>query len=327
MQKSFSDLEYAAKRKTTRRERFLAELERIAPWSELLAALAPFYPKGEGRGRPPIGLERMLRMYIVQQSLGLSDEGIEDALYDSQAIRQFVGLDLGRESAPDATTLLKFRHLLEAHQLTESIFATIKAHLASQGLMLREGTIVDATIIAAPSSTKNAKGERDSEMHQTKKGNQWHFGMKAHIGVDADSGLVHTVIGTAANVNDVTQAQALLHGEEREGFGDAGYQGAEKRSEAQGKVRWNIALRPGKRRALDMDKEVDRLCDQLETVKARIRAKVEHPFHIIKNRFGLKKVRYRGLAKNTAQLMTLFGLANLMIAKRRLLAFRAQGAF
>ena len=326
MQKSFADLEYAAKRKTTRRERFLGELDRITPWSELLAALAPFYPKGEGRGRPPIGLERMLRMYIVQQSLGLSDEGVEDALYDSQAIRQFVGLDLGRESAPDATTLLKFRHLLEAHQLTESIFATIKAHLASQGLMLREGTIVDATIIAAPSSTKNAKGERDPEMHQAKKGNQWHFGMKAHIGVDADSGLVHTVVGTAANVKDVTQAQALLHGDEKEGFGDAGYQGAEKRPEAEGKVRWTIALRPGKRRALDMSKEIDRLRDQLETVKARIRAKVEHPFHIIKNRFGLKKVRYRGLAKNTAQLMTLFGLANLMIAKRRLLAFGGQGA-
>ncbi len=305
MQKSFADLEYAAKRKTTRRERFLPELERITPWSELLAALAPFYPKGGGRGRPPIGLERMLRMYIVQQSLGLSDEGIEDALYDSQAIRQFVGLDLGCESAPDATTLLKFRRLLETHQLTETIFATI---------------------IAAPSSTKNAKGERDAEMHQTKKGKQWHFGMKAHIGVDAASGLVHTVIGTAANVNDVTQAQALLHGDEREGYGDAGYQGADKRPEARGKVRWNIAMRPGKRRALDISKEIDQLRDQLETIKARIRAKVEHPFHIIKNRFGLKKVRYRGLAKNAAQLMTLFALANLMIAKRRLLGLNAQGA-
>ena len=305
MQKSFADLEYAAKRKTTRRERFLAELERITPWSELLAALAPFYPKGGGRGRPPIGLERMLRMYIVQQSLGLSDEGIEDALYDSQAIRQFVGLDLGCESAPDATTLLKFRRLLETHQLTETIFATI---------------------IAAPSSTKNAKGERDAEMHQTKKGKQWHFGMKAHIGVDAASGLVHTVIGTAANVNDVTQAQALLPGDAREGYGDAGYQGADKRPEARGKVRWNIAMRPGKRRALDISKEIDQLRDQLETIKARIRAKVEHPFHIIKNRFGLKKVRYRGLAKNAAQLMTLFALANLMIAKRRLLGLNAQGA-
>ena len=244
-------------------------------------------------------------MYIVQQSLGLSDEGIEDALYDSQAIRQFVGLDLGCESAPDATTLLKFRRLLETHQLTETIFATI---------------------IAAPSSTKNAKGERDAEMHQTKKGKQWHFGMKAHIGVDAASGLVHTVIGTAANVNDVTQAQALLHGDEREGYGDAGYQGADKRPEARGKVRWNIAMRPGKRRALDISKEIDQLRDQLETIKARIRAKVEHPFHIIKNRFGLKKVRYRGLAKNAAQLMTLFALANLMIAKRRLLGLNAQGA-
>lgn len=322
MQKSFSDLEYAAKRKTTRRESFLAELERITPWSELLGALAPFYRKGEGRGRPPIGLERMLRMYSVQQSLRLSDEGIEDALYDSQAIRQFVGLGLGRESAPDATTLLKFRHLLEAHKLTETIFATIKAHLA----MPREGTIVDATIIAAPSSTKNQKGERDPEIHQAKKGNQWPFGMKTHIGVDADSGLVHTVAGTAANVNDVSQAQAFLHGHEKGGLGDAGYQGAEKRREAEGKVRWNIAVRPGKRRALNMSKEIDRLRDQLETVKARIRAKVEHPFHIIKNRFGLKKVRYHGLDKNTAQLMTLFGLANLMIAKRRLLGFNTQGA-
>lgn len=181
-------------------------------------------------------------------------------------------------------------------------------------------------IIAAPSSTKNAKGERDAEMHQTKKGKQWHFGMKAHIGVDAASGLVHTVIGTAANVNDVTQAQALLHGDEREGYGDAGYQGADKRPEARGKVRWNIAMRPGKRRALDISKEIDQLRDQLETIKARIRAKVEHPFHIIKNRFGLKKVRYRGLAKNAAQLMTLFALANLMIAKRRLLGLNAQGA-
>ena len=319
MQKSFADLEYAAKRKTTRRERFLAELERITPWSELLAALAPFYPKGEGRGRPPIGLERMLRMYIVQQSLGLSDEGIEDALYDSQAIRQFVGLDLGRESAPDATTLLKFRHLLEAHKLTETIFATIKAHLASQGLMLREGTIVDATIIAAPSSTKNQKGERDPEMHQAKKGNQWHFGMKAHIGIDADSGLVHTVIGTAANVNDVTQANALLHGEETEAFGDAGYQGAEKRPDATGKARWNVAMRPGKRRALDKSQKSTGLIEQLEKLKASIRAKVEHPFRVIKRQFGFTKVRYRGLAKNIAALMTLFALSNLWMVRRRLL--------
>lgn len=182
-----------------------------------------------------------------------------------------------------------------------------------------------ATIIAAPSSTKNAKGERDAEMHQTKKGKQWHFGMKAHIGVDAAFGLVHTVIGTAANVNDVTQAQALLHGDEREGYGDAGYQGADKRPEARGRYA-GISPCDRKRRALDISKEIDQLRDQLETISARIRAKVEHPFHIIKNRFGLKKVRYRGLAKNAAQLMTLFALANLMIAKRRLLGLNAQGA-
>jgi len=326
MQKSFSDLEYAAKRKVTKRERLLGELEAITPWADLLLALSPHYPKGEGRGRPPIGLERMLRMYIVQQTLGLSDEGIEDALYDSHAIRNFVGIDLGREAAPDATTLLKFRHLLEANQLTERIFTTIKMHLAEKGLMLREGTIVDATLIAAPSSTKNQGGKRDPEMHQTRKGKQWHFGMKAHIGVDADSGLVHTVIGTAANVNDVTQANALLHGEEIEAFGDAGYQGAAKRPDANGEVNWNVAMRPGKRRALDLTQEIDRLRDGLETIKASIRAKVEHPFHILKNRFGLRKVRYRGLAKNTAQLMTLFALANLMIAKRRLLQISAQGA-
>jgi IS5 family transposase len=324
MQKSFSDLEYAAKRKTTRRERLLSELEAITPWAELLAALAPHYPKGEGRGRPPIGLERMLRMYIVQQTLGLSDEGIEDALYDSHAIRDFVGIDLGREAAPDATTLLKFRHRLEAKELTAQVFGTIKAHLAAKGLLLREGTVVDATIIAAPSSTKNEEGKRDPEMHQTKKGNLWHFGMKAHIGVDAESGLVHTVVGTAANVNDVTQAQALLHGDETEAFGDAGYQGADKRLEAEGKVRWNVAMRPGKRKTLP-DTPLGQLMNEIERAKASIRAKVEHPFHIIKNRFGLKKLRYRGLEKNTAQLYTLFGLANLFIAKRRLFALHAQG--
>ena len=189
MQKSFSDLEYAAKKKITRRDRFLGEINTLTPWSALASEIEPFYPKGEGRGRPPIGLERMLRMYVAQQCFGLSDEGIEDALYDSQAVRGFVGTDLNREAAPDATTLLKFRRLLESHNLTQRIFAAINAHLALKGLLLKEGTVVDATIIAAPSSTKNQRGERDPEMHQTKKGNQWYFGMKAHIGVDADSGL------------------------------------------------------------------------------------------------------------------------------------------
>ena len=326
MQASFSDLEYAAKKKVTRRDRFLREIEAVTPWSALIAEIEPFYPKGEGRGRPPIGLERILRMYVAQQCFGFSDEGTEDAIYDSQAVRGFIRIDLGREAAPDATTLLKFRRLLEKHQLTERIFAAINEHLATKGLMLREGTVVDATIIAAPSSTKNQKGERDPEMHQTQKGNQWHFGMKAHIGADAESGLVHTLVTTPANTADVTQAHALLHGDERIAFGDAGYQGVEKRKEnLNTNVQWEVALRPGKRKALP-DTPLGRLNEQIEKLKASVRAKVEHPFHIVKNLFQVKKVRYRGLAKNTAQLFTLFGLANLLIAKRRLFELNAQGA-
>ena len=256
----------------------------------------------------------------------MSDEGIEDALYDSQSIRRFVGIDLSRESAPDATTLLKFRRLLESHQLTESIFNAINAHLAKKGMLLREGTIVDATLIAAPPSTKNREGKRDEEMHQTKKGQQWYFGMKAHIGVDAQSGLVHTLIGTAANVSDVTQAQALLHGDETQAFGDAGYQGVEKRDEnLECPVTWHIALRPSKRKALK-DTPQGNLVEWIEHTKASIRAKVEHPFHVVKNLFRHRKTRYRGLAKNTAQLFSLFGFANLVLAKRALLNANTQGA-
>lgn len=326
-QASFSELEYAAKKKRTRRDRFLAEIESVTPWADLERTLAPFYyPGSGGRGRPPVGLSRMLRMYVAQQCFGLSDEGIEDALYDSQAIRCFVGIDLSREAAPDATTLLKFRRLLETHQLTESIFNAINAHLAEKGLMLREGTIVDATLIAAPPSTKNREGKRDEEMHQTKKGKQWYFGMKAHIGVDAQSGLVHTVVGTAANVSDVTQAQALLHGDETDVFGDAGYQGVEKREEnLELPVTWHVALRPSKRKALKGTPLGD-LVEQVEHAKASIRAKVEHPFHVVKNLFRHRKTRYRGLAKNTAQLFSLFGFANLMLARRWLLDGNAQGA-
>ena len=326
MQTSFSEQEYAAKKKQTRRDRFLSEIEAVTPWASLTAVIASHYPSSGGRGRPPIGLERMLRMYIAQQCFGLSDEGIEDALYDARAIRRFVGIDLGRESAPDATTLLKFRRLLETHQLTESIFAAINVHLAEQGLLMRAGTIIDATIIAAPSSTKNRDGQRDAEMHQTKKGNQWHFGMKAHIGIDARSGLVHSVIGTAANVHDVTQAQALLHGEETDVFGDAGYQGVEKREENLAlPVNWHIALRPGKRKALP-ETAWGALLEQVEKTKASIRAKVEHPFHVVKNLFSHRKARYKGLAKNTVQLFTLFGFANLMLARRWLLAADSQVA-
>ena len=326
MQASFSELEYAAKKRVTRRDRFLTEIEAVTPWLSLTSVIAPHYPSSGGRGRPPVGLERILRMYVAQQCFGLSDEATEDALYDSQAIRRFVGIDLNREAAPDATTLLNFRHLLEAHQLTESIFNAINAHLAEKGLFLREGTIVDATLIAAPPSTKNKAGKRDAEMHQSKKGNQWHFGMKAHIGVDAQSGLVHTLVGTAGNVHDVTQTQALLHGDETDVFGDAGYQGVEKREEnLELPVTWHIAMRPSKRKALDKS-AVGELMEKLEYAKASIRAKVEHPFHVVKNLFQHRKARYKGLAKNTAQLFSLFGFANLLLARRCLCANDSQVA-
>jgi len=218
---SFSQVEYAGKKRTTRREVFLAEMEQVMPWSEVLGVIEPHYPKGK-RGRPPVGLERTLRVYLVQQWYNLSDEGAEDEITDSQALRGFVGIDLSRESAPDATTLLQFRHLLEKHELTKKVFEAINGKLSAAGLMMREGTIADATILAAPPSVKNEAQARDPEMHQTKKGNQWYFGMKAHIGVDAESGLVHTVVGTAANVADVTQTGEVLHGEEKTVYLDAG---------------------------------------------------------------------------------------------------------
>jgi IS5 family transposase len=313
-QTSFAQSEFAAKKKQTRRERFLGEMEAAVPWARLVALIEPFYPKGQ-RGRPPLGVERMLRVYFLQQWYALADEALEDALYDSQALRAFAGSDL----VPDATTLLKFRHLLERHDLAKEIFVQVNAHLGQQGLFLREGTIVDATIIAAAPSTKNQAKARDPEMHQTKKGHAWHFGMKAHIGVDAGSGLVHTVVGTAANVADVAQAHALLHGEEKAGFGDAGYQGVERRAEIAGRfghVRWFVAAKRSKIKALAEGKRKE-LTQALEKAKAQLRALVEHPFHVIKNLFRHRKVRYRGLAKNTAQLHTLFALANLVLARRR----------
>lgn len=320
MQSSFSDLEYAAKKKMTRRDRFLSQIEAVTPWAALEALIEPHYPKGEGRGRRPIGLARMLRMYVAQQCFGLSDEGIEDALYDSQAIRRFVGIDLAREAAPDATTLLKFRRLLEKHELTRRIFEAINAHLAEHDLIMREGTIVDATLIAASPSTKNKAKARDPEMRQSKKGNNWYFGMKAHIGVDSKSGLVHTVVGTAGNVSDVSQTGALLHGEERMVFGDAGYQGADKRPETKHvNAQWLIAMKRGKRKALPKD-AMGRVLDRFEKLKASIRAKVEHPFHVVKSLFGHRKTRYRGLAKNEAQLFSLFGFANLVLAHKKLIA-------
>jgi len=324
-QRSFASAEYAMKKKRTRREKFLAEMERIVPWARLVAVIEPLYPKSGRVGRQPIGVPKMLRMYCLQQWYGLADEALEDALYDSQALRDFVGIDLSRESVPDATTLLKFRRLLQDNDLTRALFDQINAHLGEQGLLMRAGTIVDATIIAAPSSTKNEDKARDPEMHQAKKGNQWFFGMKAHIGVDAESGLVHAVIGTAANVNDVTQAGALLHGDEEVAFGDAGYRGVDKREEARG-PRWHVAMQPGKRKQLDPSRKWARLLEQAEQLKASVRAKVEHPFHVIKNLFKHKKARYKGLAKNEAQLFSLFGLANIVIARRRLLALHGRGA-
>ncbi len=323
-QRSFASAEHALKKKQTRREKFLADMERVVPWAKLIAVIEPAYPTSGHVGRQPMGVSKMLRMYLLQQWYGLADEALEDAIYDSQALRDFVGIDLSRESVPDATTLLKFRRLLLAGDLTKAMFDEINAHLQQQGLLMRAGTIVDATIIAAPSSTKNSSGERDPEMHQAKKGNQWHFGMKAHIAVDAESGIVHSMVTTAANVNDVTQAGALLHGQETDAFGDAGYRGVAKREEAQG-PQWHIAMQPGKRKLLS-DSALGQMLEKVEKIKASIRAKVEHPFHIVKNLFRHKKARYKGLAKNHAQLLSLFGLANLLITKKQLLAIHGGGA-
>ena len=319
-QTSFAQAEYAGKKKQTRRERFLSEMEGLVPWARLVALIVPFYPKGE-RGRPPMGVEKMLRVYFLQQWYGLADEALEDALYDSQALRTFVGIDLGGgEAVPDATTLLHFRHLLEKHALTQAILAEVNALLSERGILLREGTLVDATIIAAPSSTKNKKKERDPEMHQTRKGKQWYFGMKAHVGVDADSGVVHTVTGTAANVADIAETHRLLHGQERRGQGDSGYTGVEKRTEIIAKfphVQWQVAAKRGKLKTMAEGPRKE-VAQALEKCKAQLRAYVEHPFHVVKNLFKHRKVRYRGLAKNTAQLHSLFALANLVIAKAAL---------
>ncbi|WP_079415655.1 IS5 family transposase [Thiomonas intermedia] len=302
----------------TRKAQFLDEMNRVVPWGALLALIAPHAPRKD-KGRPPFGIEPMLRIHFLQQWFGLSDVAMEEALFDVPLYRQFAGLG-GMNRLPDRVSILRFRHLLERHDLAPQMLQTVNATLAAQGLLLKEGTAIDATLIAAPSSTKNSTGTRDPEMHQTKKGNQWHFGMKAHIGVDADSGLVHTVVGTPANVNDVTQAHALVHGEESAVFADAGYQGVDKREDTQAiDTQWHVAMRAGKRRLLDKADPKDAIAEQLEHVKARIRAKVEHPFRVIKRQFGHMKVRYRALAKNTAQLHTLFALSNLWMARHRLI--------
>ena len=318
MQLTFGDAEGMGKRKRTRREIFLAEMEQVVPWQALLALIEPHYPKAGRPGRQPYAIATMLRIHFLQQWYALSDPAMEEALYDTPVMRRFARLS-GLDNVPDETTILNFRRLLETHGLAESIFERVNAHLARKVQSLKAGTIVDATIIAAPSSTKNQDGERDPEMHQTKKGNQWHFGMKAHIGVDEESGLVHHVECTAANVNDVTQVHKLLHGKEDTVCGDSGYTGADKREELQGvEAAFWIAEKPSKLRAMK-NKRDRHYAERWERHKASLRAKVEHPFRVIKRQFGFTKVRYRGLAKNAAQVLTLFALSNLWMARRRLL--------
>jgi len=307
--------------KRTRKREFLSEMNLVIPWAELLTLIAPHAPAGK-TGRPPFAVEVMLRIHLLQQFFGHSDPAMEEALHDIPVYREFAQLDAGITRLPDESTILRFRHMLEAHGLGQQILATVNTQLTDRGLMLKTGTVVDATLIAAPSSTKNCKGERDPEMHQTKKGNQWHFGMKAHIGVDAESGLVHTVTTTAANAHDVTQAHALLHGHEEAVFADSGYRGVEKRDEIQAQhpdVDWQIAMMPGKRKALDKTRPSHALRDKLEKLKASIRAKVEHPFRVIKCQFGHRKTRYRGLAKNTSQLLVMFALSNLWMVRKRMI--------
>ena len=324
-----ADLGLHLSTKRTRKREFLDEMERVVPWSDLIGLIAGVAPEGK-RGRPPFAVHTMLRIHFMPQWFGLKDPAMEEALHDTPMYREFAQLDW-TQRLPDETTILRFRHLLEEHKLADQMLSVVNDMLGAKGLLLRKGTVVDATFtftftfFAAPSSTKNASGERDPAMHQTKKGNQWllrlrAFGMEAHIGVDAKSGLVHTVKGTPANANDVTEANALLHGEETDAFGDAGYQGAAKRPDAKESVNWHIAMRLGKRAALDKTKKLDNLIDQVEKIKASIRAKVEHPFRVIKRQFGFVKVRYRGMKENTPQLKTLFTLSNLWMARKKLMA-------
>ena len=313
---SFADAEYAGKRKKTRREVFLDEMELVVPWKVLLKIIEPHYPVA-GRGRRPYAPESMLRVHLMQNWFALSDPAMEEALYEIASLRTFAHLTL-TEAIPDETTILNFRHMLEANDLADDILKVVNALLARKGLLLKRGSIVDATIIAAPSSTKNAQGERDPEMHQTKKGNQWFFGMKAHIGVDAESGLVHTVTTTAANEADVEQVADLLHGKEEQVWADSGYRGAQSRVDREN-LQWHIAARPSDIAKLAEGRAKTKV-RKTEHRKASVRAKVEHPFRVIKRQFGLVKVRFRGLAKNTAHVVTLFALSNLWMARKQLMA-------
>jgi IS5 family transposase len=304
--------------KTTKRAQFLSEMDSVIPWERLCRIVERHYPTGDGPGRPPIGVERMLRIYFLQHWFNLSDPAVEEALYDSNAMRAFVGIDLGRERVPDETTVCKFRHLLERHRMGKRIFKAVNSHLARSGMTVGRGTIVDATIIHAPSSTKNKAGERDPEMHSTQKGNQWYFGMKAHIGVDSKSGLVHSVVTTSANVHDSQALGELLHGKETRVWGDSAYMGQQQVIEERAPGAKDFTNKRGRRNhpLTDRDKEINR-------TKSRVRAKVEHPFCVVKRLWGFAKVRYRGLAKNENRLFVAFALSNLFVTRRRLM--RLQG--
>src|ERR1017187_4135836 len=311
-QRTFSSMGFDVHGKLPRRQRFLGEMELIVPWRKLCRLIEPHYPKGS-RGRPPIGIERMLRIYFLQVWFNLSDPAVEDALYDSAAMRDFVGIDLGREPAPDETTICKFRHLIEVQGLGEKLFAAVNEHLSAKGIKIGKGTIMDATIIAAPSSTKNADGTRDPEMHQTKKGNQWYFGMKAHIGIDSKEGVVHSVCTSAASVADSHMVADLLHGEERKVWGDAGYQGQGDKIREAAPHAQDMTCRRTK-----FKNYVDEEARRKNTTKSRVRAKVEHPFRILKRIFGFDKVRCRGLRKNHNRLCACFALVNLYQHRQRL---------
>ena len=313
-QTTFASLAWAGKKKQTKGEKFLSEMDRVVPWEKVLGLIEPHYPKA-GNGRRPMPLERMVRLYFVQQWYGLSDPGMEEALYDIESVRRFAGIELGEQDIPDETTILNFRHLLEKHHLTEKLLGEVNEYLSEKKLLLREGTIVDATLIAAPSSTKNQDKKRDREMSSTKKGNNYHFGMKVHTGVDSQSGLVHTVKVTTASVHDKQEMAGLLHGKEKAVFGDKGYfSDQDKRAARKTGLFWGV---------LDKAKSKKRLSNKQKRRNKKlssIRAKVEHPFRVVKRQFGYVKVRYRGLTKNAAQVFTLFALANLYRVRRALLA-------
>jgi transposase, IS5 family len=315
-QRTLASQSWMSKKKVTRRERFLAEMDTVIPWATLTALIAPHYPTA-GRGRRPLPLETMLRVYFLQQWFDLSDPAAEDALYDSEAMRQFARVELGDDTVPDESTILRFRHLLEQHQLTAEIFAAVRTLLETRGLLLKQGTIVDATILSAPSSTKNATKTRDPEMRQTRKGKSWYFGMKVHVGTDR-RGIVHTVATTHAGAADIQQLPDLLHGEETVLYGDQAYWSESDRQAAEAAgVRYRVNRRPSLNRPL-----TDRW-KQINQARSRIRARGEHAFHVVKRLWGLAKVRYRGLAKNTTRVLTAFALANLYLLRYRLGAKRA----